>query len=192
MNSQEFINKALKTEYVPEELPISKEELETALKMAVACANIMDQVKKMIIYGKPIDYVKLLDNQSDLHWNSEDFVEYIEERSEGRPSSVIKDEVNIRLLHAAIGIFTESGEMLEALLKQLQTGELDKVNFGEEIGDSQYYEAIAINEIGIPEEKIRSTVINKLAKRYPEKFTQEAALNRDLVAERQVLEEGIR
>jgi hypothetical protein len=193
MNSQEFISKALKTEYVPEVLLTTEAELTTALKMAIACSNIMDQIKKYIIYGKDIDIVKLSDNQSDLHWYSEDFVEYIQERENTVEMAVplTNNNINIRLLHAAIGIFTESGEMLEALLKQLQTGELDKVNYGEENGDIDWYQAIALDEIGIPEEQIRKTLIAKLAKRYPEKFTQEAALNRDLTEERKVLEEGM-
>lgn len=192
MNSQEFISKALKTEYVPEVLLTTEAELATALKMAIACTNIMDQIKKYIIYGKDIDIVKLSDNQSDLHWYSEDFVEYIQERENAVETAVplTNDNINIRLLHAAIGIFTESGEMLEALLKQLITGELDKVNMMEEEGDLRWYEAILIDELGIPEDQILNTVIRKLEKRYPEKFTQEAALNRDLVAERESLEQG--
>lgn len=192
MNSEEFINKALKTEYSPEVLPLSEDTLTYALVMAITCANIMDQVKKLIIYGKDIDMRKLCLSQADLVNFSEEFTNaMIGSQGIAIEAPVTNNNVNIRLLHAAIGIFTESGEMLEALLKQLTTGELDKVNFGEEIFDTDWYKAIAQDEIGISEEKTRKTGIAKLEKRYPEKFTSEAALNRDLVAERQVLEEGI-
>lgn len=192
MNSQEFINKALKTEYSPEVLPMTEENLIDVLVMAISCANIMDQVKKLIIYGKPIDLVKLANNHQDLSHFSEVFVENMMESGDiAMEVPVTNSDINIRLLHAAIGIFTESGEMLEALLGQLEGGYLDKVNWAEEAGDVDWYKAIAIDELGIPEEKIRQTLINKLAKRYPEKFTSEAALNRDLEAERRVLEEGV-
>jgi len=193
MNSQEFISKALKTEYSPKVLPITEESLTSALIMAMSCAEIMDQLKKLIIYGKPIDTVKLCLAQEDLVNFSETFTNsMIESGNATIETPVTNSDINIRLLHAAIGIFTESGEMLEALLGQLETGVLDKVNVMEEEGDTRWYEAILIDELGIPEDQILNTVIKKLEKRYPEKFTQEAALNRDLVAEREVLEEGMR
>jgi len=48
-------------------------------------------------------------------------------------------------------------------------------------------EAVAnLHEINMDEARLK--VINKLKLRYPEKFTQENAINRDVVAERQVLE----
>lgn len=192
MESKEFISKALKTEYSPEALPITAEDLKNALNMAIACANIMDQIKKLIIYGKDIDVVKLSFAQEDLVNYSEDFVNaMIESQDITMSVPVTNSDINIRLLHAAIGVFTESGEMLEALLGQLETGTLDRVNFGEELGDTRWYEAIAIDELKIPEMQILITVIKKLEKRYPEKFTQEAALTRDLFEERKVLEEGI-
>ena len=192
MNSQEFISKALKTECVPEVLSMHSQDLMNALRMAIYCANIMDQIKKYIIYGKDIDIVELSDNQSGLCWHSEALAKGVQQRENTVEMSIplTNDDVNIRLLHAAIGVFTESGEMLEALLKQLITGELDKVNMMEESGDIDWYQAIAIDEAEIPEEQIRKTLIAKLAKRYPEKFTQEAALNRDLKTERETLEQG--
>lgn len=43
---------------------------------------------------------------------------------------------NIRILHAAIGCVTESGELLDSLKKQIFYGrELDVVNVKEEAGD---------------------------------------------------------
>lgn len=186
MQSREFIDQALKTEFVPSSLAMSPVDLRNILCMAVACSDILDKVKKMIIYGKQMDSVALAINVAELTAAAK----YLE-RHMPVSGQTTNDRINIRLLHAAIGIFTESGEMLEALMKQLTTGELDMVNVSEEIGDVHWYSAIAVDEVEIPEERIRQTLINKLAKRYPEKFTQEAALNRDLKSERKVLEEGL-
>lgn len=189
MESKEFISKALKTEFSPKELSLSKDALVDALTMAVASAYVMDQVKKAIIYGKAIDKKLLVDNMDALIASAVDFEDRMNFESDGTCSGEV---VNIRLLHSAIGLFTESGEMLDALLAQVGSGYLDKVNMLEEVGDIDWYKAIAHDELDVSEEITRQTVINKLAKRYPEKFTSDAALNRDLTAEREVLEAGLK
>lgn len=94
-----------------------------------------------------------------------------------------------RLLHAAIGMCTESGELQDALKKQLIYGkELDAVNVVEEIGDQLWYIAIALDAVGSTFEEAFDKNIAKLRARFPEKFTQERALNRNLPAERVALE----
>jgi len=94
-----------------------------------------------------------------------------------------------RLLHGAMGMITEAGEIIDSLKKHIFYGKtLDKVNLVEEIGDTLWYIAILADELNMSIEDIMEININKLRKRYPEKFTQEAALNRDLDAERKVLE----
>lgn len=94
-----------------------------------------------------------------------------------------------RLLHAGIGIATESGEFLDALKKTVFYGkELDKVNLKEELGDVLWYIAIAMDELGTDFETEMNRNIEKLSARYPEKFTSEKAMNRDLDTERKILE----
>lgn len=159
--------------------------------------------------------------------------------------------------HAAIGIFTETGELLDIFKKNLWYGkEIDLVNFKEELGDIMWYVAMMYRyykvNVGILEyhtetplklvikiaqestgllhavddehhiaddentaewvaimldsivaivqhlaltmcnatlEDVFQTNINKLRTRYPEKFTSENAINRDLDAEHNVLAE---
>lgn len=94
-----------------------------------------------------------------------------------------------RLLHAAIGMATESGEFLDALKKHLFYGKpLDTVNLIEELGDQLWYIAIAMDALGTDFDTVQQTVINKLKVRYPDKYSDESALNRDLDAEREALE----
>lgn len=192
MDSKEFSKKAMITEYVPTRLPVSRASLKAALTMAIACSDVMDQLKKTIIYGKAINLDEVALNVDTMSRAGD----YLKDSLSLEASvGCTNDQVNIRLLHAAIGIFTESGELLEALLKSVNRTEdgaqIDKFNFAEELGDVYWYMAIAHDELGISEERVRQTVIAKLAARYPEKFTAEAALNRDLVAERKVLEAGL-
>ena len=98
-------------------------------------------------------------------------------------------EVNPRVLHAAIGCVTESGEMLDALKKQMFYGKhLDVTNVKEEAGDLLWYLAILFDELGTSFEEEMKRVINKLKTRFPEKFTEGNAFNRNLKEERKVLE----
>lgn len=103
---------------------------------------------------------------------------------------LVKDPRLIRLLHAAMGLSTESGELLDALKKHIYYGkDLDLVNLLEESGDLFWYLAIIADALGHRTFfKIMSKNIAKLQKRYPEKFTEGKANTRDLTAERGVLE----
>lgn len=96
---------------------------------------------------------------------------------------------NVRLLHACMGASTEAGEMLDAMKKHLYYGKsLDLVNLKEEIGDCLWYLSIAIDVLGTTYEEIMETNIAKLKARYPNKFTSEDAINRNLEVERTILE----
>jgi NTP pyrophosphatase (non-canonical NTP hydrolase) len=95
------------------------------------------------------------------------------------------------LLHASMGLVTESGEFQDALKKHIFYGrELDTTNLKEEIGDLLWYCAIALEALGTDFEAVMQTNIDKLKARYPEKFTEEKAENRNLVRERKILENG--
>jgi NTP pyrophosphatase (non-canonical NTP hydrolase) len=94
-----------------------------------------------------------------------------------------------RVLHAAMGLCTESGELLDALKKNMFYGkELDIVNLQEEVGDLFWYIAMLCDALGVTFEEVWEQNIAKLRARYPEKFTEHHAENRDLQKERDVLE----
>ena len=94
-----------------------------------------------------------------------------------------------RLLHAGIGLATESGEFLDALKKSIFYGKtLDTVNLKEELGDVLWYMAIALDALGTDFETEMEKNIKKLKARYGEKFSQESAEYRDLKKERALLE----
>ena len=95
-----------------------------------------------------------------------------------------------RLLHAAMGLSTEANEFLDPIKKHLFYGKpLDLVNLKEELGDMLWYMAIAMDALDTTFEAEMTRVINKLKVRYPDKFTEYDAINRDLTAERRKLEE---
>lgn len=97
--------------------------------------------------------------------------------------------VNSRVLHAAMGCVTESAEMMDALKKSAFYGrELDVTNVLEEAGDILWYLAILFDALGTDFDTEMARVIAKLKARFPEKFTEDHAFNRDLGEERRVLE----
>lgn len=95
----------------------------------------------------------------------------------------------MRLLHAGMGLCTESGEFVDMLKKHILYGkDLDEVNLAEEIGDIFWYAALACDELGVSFESVMQKNIEKLRARYPNKFTEHDAIHRDLDKERKILE----
>lgn len=131
-------------------------------------ARRADILKKSLFYGRPYDAA-----EGGFHSDGE-----------GIPAKGYDTD----LFHAAIGILTESGEMMEALLRQAQGHDLDAVNMKEELGDTEFYLAIVYRALETLPETEKARNIAKLRNRYPEKFTSENALTRDLATERQTLE----
>ena len=64
----------------------------------------------------------------------------------------------------------------------------DEVNLKEELGDLFWYNAILFREYKLDLDDVLQINIDKLNKRYGAKFSEEAAINRDLKAEREILE----
>ena len=99
------------------------------------------------------------------------------------------DGVDPRVLHAAIGLSTEVGELLDPIKKTIFYNKpLDVTNIKEESGDLLWYLAILYDAIGTDFETESARVINKLKARFPEKYTDECASDRDLELERDILE----
>ena len=102
---------------------------------------------------------------------------------------ILLNQQKTDLLHAAMGISTEAGELLDNLKKVFYYGKtFDEVNFKEELGDVLWYIGMVCERMGWQMDDIMATNIAKLKVRYPEKFTEEAAERRDLESERAVLE----
>lgn len=125
--------------------------------------------------------------------NDKEYIESVlvtEARDFGPVAERLSNISNIRLLHSAIGLCTESGEIQDALKKAIFYGKpLDKTNLVEELGDLMWYIGIACSELGVTLEEVKAKNIAKLKARYGAKFTEAAALNRDLKTERDILEQ---
>lgn len=96
-----------------------------------------------------------------------------------------------RDIHALMGLVTETGELVDAFKKFVFYGKpIDEVNIKEEVGDLFWYIAILCDAHGLSFEQVMETNVAKLKARYPHKFTEQHAVQRDLNAERQTLEDN--
>lgn len=103
----------------------------------------------------------------------------------------LKDPHTIRLLHAAMGMATEAAEFLDMLKRHIFYGkEIDKTNAIEEIGDSSWYERIACDELNVEYIEMIAINVAKLKTRFPAKFNELEAINRNLILERETLEDS--
>ena len=83
------------------------------------------------------------------------------------------------LMHAAIGIGGESGELLDAVKKTWVYGKLlDLDNVVEELGDLEWYMEALRSLIGVNRETVIAANVAKLTRRYPVKYTDELAVAR--------------
>lgn len=94
-----------------------------------------------------------------------------------------------RLLHAGMGFATEAGEFMDAIKRLwFYKKPVDKINLKEEVGDMLWYCSIALSVLGITYAEAMKANIDKLKKRFPDKFTHQDALTRNLDEERKALE----
>jgi|WetSurSiteA1Bulk_404760.scaffolds.fasta_scaffold03522_4 NTP pyrophosphatase (non-canonical NTP hydrolase) len=98
-----------------------------------------------------------------------------------------------RLLHAAMGLCTETSEFMDMLKKHIYYDKkFDRLNAIEELGDIFWYLAIAADVLSVTFEEIQHANIEKLRKRYPEKFCKEKAVQRNTAEEIKAIEQAIK
>ena len=146
----------------------SKSDFLAALNESIEALQKLDKIKKALFYGRNI--------------------ELFEPQGETLQTALQPH----RLIHGIVGIATEVGELLENLKTAIEENEqLDWVNLAEECGDVFWYIAAISDFTGFDFESMQKTNIEKLKARFPEKFTEEKANNRNTTLERKILEENV-
>jgi len=185
MDLEQYKNDAIRTESKIDEVIVNPTMLINVLALYISAGQMLDQVKKHIFYRK--DY-----NPDEFNHAWLTIRDAVEDIAGAPLSGDLHEEtfdIDPRVFHSIIGIATESTELCEALYDVLlRKGELDVVNLLEENGDIHWYQAIMMDALGGDWEGIFNTNIEKLRARYPDKFTSDKAINRDLEAEREILE----
>jgi hypothetical protein len=184
MNLQEYQKAAIRTESLKENINLNKYFVGLLFKLFVLNADLLDALKKEIYYGNPkksnetiipnLSKMESLLREAKYAFNDKD--------------KTVDSEINPRVFHGILGMATEAGELLDVLVKALDGKPIDPVNIQEEMNDSNWYQAINHEALGLNWEEGLERNIAKLKARFPEKFTEENAEHRNLEVERQILE----
>jgi hypothetical protein len=209
MNSADYSAAVLLTESKPDSINFGPATLLMALNLVVQTGNLLDQIKRAVFYGKDLDPQVTGQALQAIPGIMKDLTFPLATGRYRDPADAdffpgIADEarkalslqgVDIRLLHAALGMFTESTEFADALIPTFFGQPVDKVNLLEEVGDSSWYGEVALDTLGYTREQANFVNIKKLqdkkAGRYQKgAFDPNAAVERDVNAEREVLDAG--
>ena len=176
-----YVNEAVRTlsnEFHTEQVKLHG--LYSRIEGAILAAAELDKCKKALFYGR--QYPELTAPVPDLNTCDFDVALHGVHMNPERAQQIV---------HGIIGLYTEAGELLEALLKAMLSGQkLDLVNVVEEIGDGKWYMAVLAHAIGYQWGDDEAINVNKLRARFPDKFTEQGANTRDLDGERAILERG--
>lgn len=165
---------------------VAKFRLMGALERSINALRELDLIKKTLFYGKDNGLAGYHGFASGSGTAPVTCGSLPETMALGRESNA---EEMANLLHGVIGMATEAGELLELLdgmIKRTRT--FDKANLIEEVGDSKWYMAILSRVGGFVWGDDERTNIAKLRARFPDRFTEYDANNRNLAAERVILE----
>jgi hypothetical protein len=149
---QEMVHRLAKkpSEIIEQMTPEKASALAIATHGALTVTISIDAAKKFCIYNKAAASNPWKDI---FRPTAESFMEMTEHQA--------------ALLHAAIGMFGEAGEILENVLRHINGETLDLDNSVEESGDLGFYHEDYRRTLGFTQEQARQANMNKLGKRYP-------------------------
>ncbi len=105
--------------------------------------------------------------------------------------SRLADPNMMKLLHSILGLQDEIGELVGPLKKHLFYGaEMDETNLVEEFGDASWFIAEGVEGLGQRLTDVLKANVRKLEERFPDKFTEDKAKNRNLDNEYEALQGG--
>lgn len=158
---------------------VSKQAFFFALNNAIDALQRLDVIKKAWFYGRGE-----VGTKTDMpHTLTDTMPDHV-----GMYSGLTNEQA-ADYVHGVIGLATESGELLEGLRDVMRGKYLDVVNVKEEVGDAKWYMAILSRVCGFEWGEDERVNIAKLRARFPDKFTEYDANNRNLSAERVILED---
>lgn len=166
MREDEYYEQVVKPLKSPHYFPtfVSPRVFEQLLVNFVRAGGLLDDVKKELFYGKRSPSLTPSNQESDF------------DISTFHPD----------IIHGLLGIITEATELAERLLamgREPQQSTSHRANLIEEIGDLEWYVTLLCARLCIARSTARTANFNKLFVRYPGKFTQQAAVVRDISAE---------
>lgn len=155
---------------------VDREKFLANLRGVVELGNVLNLYKKLLFRGKSPADLGLLPPL--LHESLA--VEF-------DPNNTPDSTLNV--LHGAVGVITEAGEVAELLIRAIEDNDRDDVNVLEECGDLRWYIARMLRGIGKTDRECEIANINKLSGRHGATFDVERDGARNLIHERAKLEQ---
>jgi NTP pyrophosphatase (non-canonical NTP hydrolase) len=121
-------------------------------------------------------------------------VDQLENKEFDKLKARMSDELNLRLMHACIGIGTEAGEVQDLFKKKVMYGkEIQTSDFVDEISDLLWYMGVACNALGITLEEVMKKNYAKLTTRYGLSltFSEERAIVKNKELEKKAQNESV-
>lgn len=114
-------------------------------------------------------------------YKSFDYSKFVDCLRAATPNTLSGESLSGDILHSAVGISGEAGELLDHIKKVVWQGHcIDCVYIIKELGDIIFYLTSMCNCIGTDIDEVRKLNIEKLTKRYPDGvFDRERSVNRD-------------
>lgn len=191
MDLEQFVKDAVRTESIIDEVKTNRAMFMNIAKVFMLSGQMLDLYKKNIFYKRPVKCDVLVDNFREITEAMTTISQQFKSASYLENDDVI--DTNPRLFHSIVGVATEAVELVEQLHKSIENDEqIDVVNLLEESFDSNWYFATMHDELDASMENTLNRGIEKLRKRYPEKFTNDAANNRKLDEEREILNKMVK
>jgi len=182
MTQEQYDKLAKRTDLTKEQYAeAAKQAIDAAKCIAWSHNNIMfvdlNEVKRTVFYGKVVplscQYQKPFNLKGKISNNSDHNTKHL-----------------IELFHAVLGLRTETDELLMNYLEVVyhnKSIEEFRQNLLEEVGDVEWYLSKMYEQIyaltGKTKAEVQQMNIDKLQKRYPDKFSNESALTRDTANE---------
>lgn len=157
---------------------VAKHQFTVAVNQAIVALAQLDKVKKALFYGRDAGLASKLDGDVGVAP-----LPGMIALTNGMDTADVAD-----YLHGVIGLATEAGELLEGMRDVINGKPLDLVNVKEEVGDGKWYMAILARVARFMWGEDERTNIAKLRARFPDRFTEYDANNRNLSVERKILE----
>lgn len=195
MNFKEYAPLAMRT---CKELPTADHINHMCLGIVGEMGELVDAIKKAYVYGKGVDQTNIVEEIGDVSWYTAGLVQYFPALADWLDSDELKQSINYEKLEVAresitrtILLNTMSAANLAVDLMMfadddnLQDANAEQV--AKALGTALFATAVLL-EVDLA--GAYEVNIAKLAKRYGDKYSDYAAINRDIDAERAVLEAG--
>lgn len=191
MTQETYLQQSKRTAAVVEQLRPdlfrSDDDIAESLLPLIKYAQTADLMKRSFFYNESAD--RSMKRGDDYHKQNELMKSELIICRFTEEKNIKFTPEQIEYIHTALGLISEAGEIIEEVLNSAITQRpIDKINMVEELGDVNWYVALGLRAAESTFEEAQTININKLKDRYPDKFSSEQALNRDLEKERKTLE----